>query len=319
MKLKFKNTIDGQGIVGTDHVFTRVLEAACKFAQHDINVLIVGEAGTGRNTIARLIHEIRRPGEPFYEADCRLSDRFIKAELLGQPLMRCGGDVVRTEPDPAEVRHTLLLRDVHHVGPCFGNDLASFLREGKLGTVGFGKVCVIATADKDEGNICREAEGLNPFLRHFEAVLKVPSLDERRGDIAPLAKAFLGAWNAQNGRKLRFAGNALQRLQRRPWPGNLVELRRAVEMAAMICEGMTIRDDMIEPAEGEEPEVAPAGGFVLGSMKLDKHLKGLKRGWVRDALARCEGKKSAAADLLGWSPQRMHKYLATESAEGHSF
>jgi transcriptional regulator with AAA-type ATPase domain len=266
-----------------------------------------------------LIHELRHPGEPFYEGECRSMTHFVEAEILGKSLMKCGDEFVRTEPDPAEVRHTLLLRDVHSVGPSFGNDLASFLSEGKLGYVDFGKVCVIATAEKEEGKICSDADGLDFFLRHFGAVLKLPGLDERRGDIVPLAKAFLEAWNAREGREVRFDARSLRKLQKRPWQGNLVELRRVVEMAAMVCSGDLIRAEMIEPAEGEAPAVAPADGFAPGSMKLDDHLEGLKRGWVRDALARCEGKKSAAAELLGWSPQRLHNFLTTEEEKGHSF
>ena len=318
-KPEFKNTIDRLGIVGTDSTFTRALHAACKFAQHEVNVLIVGEPDTGRYTIARLIHELRYPEEPFYQADCRLMRGFVKAELLGTSLLKSGDDFIQIRPDPAEVRHTLLLRDVHQVGPAFGNDLASFLRGGKLGCVEFGKACVIATADKEEGKICKDPDGLDSFLRHFDAVLRLPSLDERHSDIIPLAKAFLATWNAQEGQKVRFDTQALRKLQKRPWPDNLAQLRQVVEMAAMISGGDLIRAEMIEPAEGEAPEVAPADGFVLGSMDLDDYLEGLKRGWVRDALARCEGKKSAAADLLGWTPQRLHKYLKTEAKNGHSF
>ena len=314
----FKDTIDRLGIVGTDSTFTRALHAACKFAQHEVNVLIVGGPGTGRYTIAKLIHELRYPEEPFYEATCGFMDRFVKAELLGDSL-KCGGEFVRAEPDPAEVRHTLLLREVHQVGPAFGNDLAAFLREGKMGFVDFGKVCVIATADKEEEKICKDAVGLDSFLRHFDAVLRLPSLGERRSDIVPLAKAFLATWNAHEGLEVRFDTQALRKLQKRPWARNLVELRQVVEMAAMISGGDLIRAEMIEPAEGEAPEVAPADGFVLGSMDLDDHLAGVKRGCVRDALVRCEGKKSAAAALLGWTPQHMHKYLKTETTKGHSF
>lgn len=306
-------------MVGNDPNYRKALENACKFAVHEINVLIVSKPGVGRYTFARLIYEIRHPGQPFYQADCWRMERFKMAEILGGSLMRFGEDFVRVDPDPKEMMHTLILKDVHGVSDCFAGDLAEFFGNGRLQTTDYGKVCALATAHAEKGATCHNQEGLEPFLRLFPAILKIPSLEQRRADVVPLAKAFLVAWNAREGQEVRFDAHALRKLQDRPWPENLVELRREVEANAMVCEGATIRGGMIEPAEGEEPRVAPADGFVPGSMKLDDHLEGLKRGWVRDALARCEGKKSAAAELLGWSPQRMNKYLKTERAKGYSF
>jgi DNA-binding NtrC family response regulator len=320
IKPEYKEVLQCLGMVGNDWNYLEALQKAHKYAAHEINVLIVGEQGVGRYAFARFIHELRHPGCDYYSTDGGLSNEFIRAELLGQASVVCASENTGIKPDLNDAKYSLLVRNIHRMSGSVATNFLHLLDTGRWGPQETGKVCVIATAlvGEDE-NVCWNPETGEAVSRLFPVVLTVPSLNQRRTDVVPLAKAFLAAWNAREGQEVRFDAHALRKLQDRPWPGNLVELRREVEMKAMVCEGATIRGGMIEPAEGEEPGVAPADGFVPGSMKLDDHLEGLKRGWVRDALARCAGKKSAAADLLGWTPQRMHKYLTTEAKKGHSF
>lgn len=307
--VEFKEACRQMGMIGRHSSYLRALEQARAYAKYDVNVLIIGESGVGRYSFAKLIHRLRHSESPYYETDCMHSEKFLRAELLGEPILRSGVDYVRHEPEEGVVeRDTLILRDVHEVSAAFVRDLYSFLKGGSLGQKRYGKVCVVATARSKAESICVDEEALESFLRLFDAVIRVPSLSDRQGDVILLAQAFLEQWNVEHGGNLRFDSYALRKLEDREWPGNLQELRRVVESAAMLCEGDQIRARLVDP-RGE------AGAYSVEEPdfdhdNLDDCIDRIKKAWIDKALARFDGKnQAAAADLLGWSPQRLHKYL----------
>lgn len=300
------------GMVGGHSSYLRALEQARAYASHPVNVLIVGEPGVGRLSFAKLIHRIRHPQRDFYCADCALSEGFMKAEILEGPPLRSGNDVVSIKSKlGCDERNTLILRDVHQVSANFMGNVRSFLNSGQLEREKFGKVCLLATAREEGVSLCSDGEAVESFSRLFGSVLRLPALRERRSDVVPLAQAFLDGWNVKNRRSLKFEPEALRKLKAYDWPGNLPELRVAVEEAAMLCQreiisSKTIQFDRVAiqshalPVDDSKLEV----GF-----DLDQSLDRMKRRWIAKALEQAGGNKAFAARLLGWSPQRLHSHL----------
>lgn len=305
----FKGICEDMGLVGRHESFVRALEQARAYAAYPVNVLIVGDTGVGRFTFAKLIHRLRMGKHPFHYADCALSENFLNKRVLGGTFIQRGADFERLgRKDELSEKDTIVLRDIHEVSPRFVWDIKSLLEGGRC-----APYQVIATARGTDNVIRDDGEAQEVFSRLFRAVLRLPSLSERKSDVVPLAQAFLQRWNTEFERDLKFDPEALARLRNREWPGNLAELRRAVEEAAMLCQGNTIRAKMLEPVKSDYPAPTPVGDSEFGTVSLDDFLKAKQRAWIDRALAEFDGKnKAAAARLLGWSPQRLGQYLQNQ-------
>ncbi|RKY67941.1 MAG: sigma-54-dependent Fis family transcriptional regulator [Candidatus Latescibacterota bacterium] len=227
------------GIVGKSVQMKQVLEAIIQIAPTDITVLVTGETGTGKELIARAIHNhSRRKSRAFLAVDCgALAEGILESELFGHERGAFTGAVARHKGifEAAE-GGTIFLDEIGEMSPATQVRFLRVLEQRELRRVGGTEtvqvdVRVIAATNRDLAAAVREGnfrQDLYYRLKVFEIYL--PPLRERREDIPLLVDAFVRSYCDEH--KISFPGisqDAMQLLMHYPWPGNIRELRNLVE------------------------------------------------------------------------------------------
>jgi two-component system nitrogen regulation response regulator GlnG len=300
-------------LVGRSTAMQDVYKKIALAAAADVPVLVTGAAGTGKGLVARAIHAAspRRDGAFVTTSLAALAPTALEGELFGR---LDGGPGLAERADGG----TLVIEQVDEASAAVQARLLQFLDHGEVfgGPAGRDRrvdVRVIATAESAPTRpIQRElADRLGAFT------IAMPSLAQRRDDIEPLARAFAAA--SARGSTPVLSPDFLQALARRDWPGNVRELRSAVEHAAVVAHGGTLRPEHLPaPAErhgrdGLEDAAGGVGAAVKewaaaaraafgGLPEPDLHHRALKlveATLLREALAHAGGNRTATAKLLG--------------------
>jgi Nif-specific regulatory protein len=233
-------------LIGESEPVQRVLAAISKVAPTDTTILIRGETGTGKELVARAIHETspRRTG-PFIAVNCAaLSESLLSSELFGHERGAfTGAHEQRAGKFEIADGGTLFLDEIGEVSTATQVKLLRVLQERTFERVGGVTplrvdVRIIAATNRDLELAISEGtfrQDLYFRLRVFE--LELPPLRERRGDLPILAAHFLARSARRLGKPLRgFSPEALEMLANYPWPGNIRELQNAIERAAVMAE-----------------------------------------------------------------------------------
>jgi NtrC-family two-component system response regulator AlgB len=255
--------------------YNAFLQTAARAAASDTVVLLQGESGTGKTVLARwLRHHSRRSRSPFVTVHCpMLSSDLMSSTLFGHKKGAFTGAVSDTigKVEAAE-GGTLFLDEVSDLSADAQARLLRFLHDRRFERLGDpaerkADVRLIAATNKrleDEVKAGRFREDL--FFRLNVIALTVPPLRERREDIVPLAQHYLRYFEAHQGRPgLSFSARCTDGVQRYPWPGNLRELRNAVERAVILSPSnvLELEDLGLEPgasgAASEADGAAPRG------------------------------------------------------------
>jgi DNA-binding NtrC family response regulator len=292
-------TTSEQSLIGDDPELRRLLKAAKVVAATDVNVLLLGETGTGKEILARSLHR----WSP------RATGQFVS--------VRCAG--LDEAPDlPALCERgrghgTLFLDEVSELAPKAQAGLLSCLETLELDRE-LPSLRVVAATVRELDALVRTG-GFRRDLYHRLCVvpLSLPPLRERVGDIGMLAEHFLRQAAVEHGlAEPRLKASSLRQLKRYAWPGNLRELRNLCERLVILLPGVDITPSNL-PAEIRGAE-APAGdglGFRLPAGGVD--LEQLEIEAIRQALTMAAGNKSRAARLLGLTRDtllyRMRKHL----------
>ncbi len=234
--------------LGNSEVYQSVLDAARKAAQHDSNILLIGETGTGKEVIARFIHNCSsRSQDPFIAINCgSLPKELLASELFGYEGGAFTGAKREGHPSKFELANhgTLLLDEVSEMIPEAQVYLLRVIEERMITRLGGTKnipvdVRIIAASNRDLQQMV--AQGLfrmDLFYRLNVLRLDLPQLTERWEDIALLAEHFLNILGSSRGTPIRgFAPGVLDALTTYHWPGNVRELRNTIEQALVVCEG----------------------------------------------------------------------------------
>jgi formate hydrogenlyase transcriptional activator len=303
-------------MVGPSAEWQVVLKAATQVAPTDTTVLLVGESGTGKEVIARFIHHAsNRANGPFVALNCAaLPEQLLESELFGYERGAFTG-AQQAKPGQIELAAggVLFLDEVAEMSPSAQAKFLRVLQEREFQRLGSTRtlkanVRVIAATNRDLKKAMERGdfrEDLFYRLRVFDIAL--PPLRERTGDIMPLSEAFLREIGQLFGRPpaglTRDAKNALIRYH---WPGNVRQLRNALERAAILCEGGLITAEHLS-LEPQRPVSTP-----LNTSSAPTDLNVVERDLIVQALAACSGNKSKAAAKLGISRTqlyvRMRKY-----------
>jgi two-component system, NtrC family, nitrogen regulation response regulator NtrX len=260
--------------VGTSPALKAVQELIAKVGPTAARVLITGENGTGKELVARGLHEASpRRDHAFVEVNCAaIPSELIESELFGHMKGSFTGAFAdRTGKFEQADGGTLFLDEVGDMSLSAQAKLLRVLQEGVVTRIGGAKpiqvdVRVLAATNKDiEGEIA-EARFREDLLYRLNVVpIEVPPLRERLEDVPALVKHFaerLAASAGVPGKK--FAEDAVVRLQSRAWPGNIRELRNAVERALILAPGKVVTgadiDRLLPGADGVPPPAAVAGG-----------------------------------------------------------
>jgi len=271
-------------MVGSSPALQRVRELIDKVGPTAARVLITGENGTGKELVARGLHEAspRRDGA-FVEVNCAaIPSELIESELFGHMKGSFTGAFAdRAGKFEQADGGTLFLDEVGDMSLSAQAKLLRVLQEGVVTRIGGSKaiqvdVRVLAATNKDLGAEIAEGRFREDLLYRLNVVpIEVPALRERLEDIPALVTHFaeqLAAGAGVQGRK--FADDAVRRLQSRPWPGNIRELRNAVERALILASGKVVTAgdiDRLLPREGAGsagPE-ASKGGQTFETFKQE--------------------------------------------------
>lgn len=257
------------GIVAKSPAMRQVVDLARRVAKVDSTVLITGESGSGKERIARLVHdESTRTAGPFIAVNCgAITETLLESELFGHARGAFTG-ATHDRPGLFEAANsgTLLLDEVGEVSPGMQVKLLRALQEREIRRVGENKsrrvdVRVLAATNRDLNQaVAGGAFRQDLYYRLKVVELHVPPLRERRDDILPLARVLLADAALRMKRKISgLAPGAAVQLLRCEWPGNVRELENAMERAVALARGSRVEfEDLPEEVCQAIPRAVPS-------------------------------------------------------------
>ena len=308
-------------LVGTSQALRAIVHAAERASTSDINVLLTGESGTGKDLVAHLIHELslRREG-PFVIVDCgALPETLAESEIFGHEKGAFTGAGARRVGKFSLAHGGTIFFD--EVGNAPLNMQAKLLRAIETKTFDrlgghhpvHADARVIAATNRDlrrmtAGGTFRE----DLFYRLGGFQIALPPLRERTEDIGDLAAAFIEKIALQQHRESTppvLAAEALRALQNYGWPGNVRELRNVIERAVLLC-GATIELEHLplEIGIGSHAGAAAVAGTTLKDAREQDHTD-TERRLLEEALERFRGNKRAVARHLRIDPKTLYRLL----------
>jgi two-component system response regulator AtoC len=290
--------------VTADPASQRVLEIGEKVAEAGTTLLITGESGTGKDQLARWIHERGpRHDAPFLKIDCAsLPSELVESELFGHERGAFTGAVAR-KPGRLEMAQggTIVLDEVAALSSAVQAKLLRVLEDRTFSRLGGSetlrmdaRVMALTNTDINQAVAAgRFREDL--FFRLNVLAISVPPLRERRSDISVLSSHFLARLGPVHGKpQAAIEDPALKLLESYFWPGNVRELKNAIEHALVFA-----KDELLRP--GDFPQIASSTGSGRDSTASLKSLEELERDAIRNTLERTHYKIGRAADVLGIS------------------
>jgi len=306
-------------LIGDSLGMERVRKLIAKVAPTSSTVLVLGETGTGKELVARAVHDQSpRAQAAFVAINCgALPEHLIESELFGHRKGAfTGADEHRTGLIEVADGGTLFLDEIGELPKAMQAKLLRFLESGEIRRVGENEaftcdVRVVCATHRRLDEMVGEGEFREDLwfrINTFE--IHLPPLRERRDDIPLLARHLL----ARYGRRLAqhdepFTREAIDELQAYAWPGNVRELANAIEHAMILCdagpigvEHLPARFTKARPTIRVQPASAPAA--VPGASLREREMQA-----ILDALDRHGGNKSKAADELGISLKTLYNKL----------
>ena len=282
LKARQKGTGRFAGIVGRSEPMLKLGELIGRIAPSSASVLVSGESGSGKEVVARTIHELsRRRHGPFVPVNCgAISPTLMESELFGHEKGSFTGAERRHKGYFEQAtRGTLFLDEITEMPVELQVKLLRVLETGTFSRVGSTQsqeadVRVIAASNRPPETAVASGklrEDLLNRLNVFPIVL--PPLRDRADDIGLLAEHFLGEVNQSEGVAKRFTREAVAKLERYRWPGNVRELRNVVQRAYVMTNGDTITDEWL-PSNSPGMASAAAAIDAVGAERQHDHRAG---------------------------------------------
>jgi DNA-binding NtrC family response regulator len=300
----------GVELIGASPAIQEVRRLIRQLAQSGVTAaLITGESGTGKELVARLLHALspRRDG-PFVEINCSaVSEALFESEFFGHERGAFTG-AIGLRRGLVELAHggSLFLDEVGEMPLSCQSKLLRFLDDQTFRRVGGTQkirvsVQIIAATNRDlQASVAQWEFRRDLYFRLNVAPIVLPPLRERPADILPLAAYFFREATARYGKRIEgFTPEAENLLVAHSWPGNVRELRNLVERLVILCQGEWISHTQF-PAEYSSAD-APE--------PVSDSLEELERAHIRKVLARVDGNKTKAAEILGISRQTLRAKL----------
>jgi DNA-binding NtrC family response regulator len=284
-------------------------------APSDVPILILGENGTGKELVARAVHDLSpRSGQPFVKMNCAaVPAELVESELFGHEKGAFSGAVSQRRGRFEQADGgTLFLDEIGDMPPAMQAKLLRVLQDGEITRVGgTGEikvdVRVISATNQDIDALLREGRFRQDlYYRISTVVARVPPLRERAADVPALAEHFAQAASRRNHWKPRgLAQDAVDLLAQQPWKGNVRELRNVVERALILSgsdplEAADIRAALPAAAE-PRAESVPAEGTLRDVSEA------YERQVIRERLRRAGGHVTNAARSLGLERSHLYK------------
>ena len=307
---QIRQTVPETDLDSAEEAVKAALAVANQVAPSDATVLLRGESGTGKGVLARSIHEkSKRRGRPFVTVHCpSLSLELLESELFGHARGAFTGAVEATEGKVmAAEGGTIFMDEIGDLPLGLQPKLLRFLQEKAYERVGESKtrkgdVRILAATNRDlEADVAAGRFREDLFYRLNVIEILLPPLRQRPKDLVPLANRLLGFLSRQAGKTIeRFTPEALAAMQRYRWPGNLRELRNAIERGILLTSDEEVGLSHLPAQIGLPPA---AGRLEIGGAVT---LEQLEAEHCRRVLASSASLEEAAA-TLGIDPSTLYR------------
>lgn len=312
--------VESRDPIAADPISKNLLNIAKKVAVSDATVMVLGPSGSGKEVLARYIHDqSSRHEQPFIAINCAaIPENMLEATLFGYEkgaftgaLQACPGKFEQAQSG------SLLLDEITEMDLALQAKLLRVLQEKEVERLGGRKtislnVRVIATSNRD----LKEAVESGKFREDLYYRLNVfplmwHPLDKRAGDIVPLAEHLIDRHYSGNGPMPILSASARSKLLQHPWPGNVRELENVIQRALILTDGNSIEasDLMIEIETGSASSTETPQAEVDDS-KLGNELRHQEHQIILDTLQSCNGRRKDVAERLGISPRTLRYKLA---------
>jgi DNA-binding NtrC family response regulator len=298
-------------LVGRTPQMIGIYKTIGALARNRATVLIRGETGTGKEVIARAIHQHSvHAEEPFIAVNCTaLTDTLLESELFGHVKGAFTGAIgARKGYFELAGKGTIFLDEIGDTSPEFQTKLLRVLQERRFYPVGGEQpkrteARVIAATHQPIERLIEEGRFREDLYFRLKVVeIHVPPLRERADDIELVASALLGRIREATQRDVRrISDDAVERLRAYQWPGNVRELENALLRAAIVARGTVIGADHLILSDGDDLTEA-----------VDTSLEGAVRKHVQKVLSRAKGDEAEAAKLLGITKKELTKHLQVD-------
>jgi DNA-binding NtrC family response regulator len=309
LRESLRDTDRARKLIGSSPAFQEVRDQIARLADSGATVLIQGASGTGKELVARAIHQASpRAGRPMLCLNCpALSSQLLESELFGHERGAfTGADRLRKGRFELADGGTLLLDEISEMDPPLQAKLLRVLQEGQFERVGSSvtrtvDVRVIATTNRELAHWVRQGKFREDlYFRLSVLPLYLPRLCERREDIPELAEYFLKRNARMDGRPLkRFDPAAMEIMTAYDWPGNVRELENICQRAGVLAADPVIGPEIIRPwlasgstrsasLESDQPPLRP--GHLLEDME---------RTLIERTLVQFNGHRAKTAQALG--------------------
>jgi DNA-binding NtrC family response regulator len=305
------------GIIYRSEAMARVMSVAARAATSAATVLLSGESGTGKELVARFIHERSSRRGPFVAVNISaLPESLAESELFGHSRGAfTGASAERLGRFEEAQGGTLFLDEIGETALPLQVKLLRALQFGQIERVGENEVReldvrILAATNRELSSLVEEGSFRRDLYYRLNVIeIRLPPLRERKEDIRLLVDHFIASFTKRDGREIGgISREALDRLCKRPLPGNVRELENIIERAVVLCRGGTIRTEDLPPG----PEPGPGGERERpGAARPDYQdaMADFERRLIGEALGNAGGNQSEAARSLGMTERHLRSRL----------
>ena len=306
---------DHYGIIGRSRAMEEVIRRAELVAETKSTVLITGETGTGKELVARAIHDRSSQRDmPLIKVNCAaIPETLLESELFGHVRGAFTGATTTKKGKFALADGgTIFLDEIGTMSPALQSKLLRVLQEREFEPLGSERsekvdLRVIAATNRDLRQMVADAKFQEDLFYRLNVIpIEIPPLRERREDIPALVEHFIQKHAQRVGRHFeRLEESVMAGLQQYDWPGNVRELENTIERAVVLSAGPIIGARAVSVLGAASPQAT-----TLPSLKLRQNIEWVERETIRRALESAAGIKKDAAELMGISQRALSYYLA---------
>jgi len=333
------HTVEFNHIIGRSPEMEKIFQILPSLAQTDSSVLITGETGTGKDMMAKAIHQASaRAKGPFVKVNCgALPETLLESELFGHRKGAFTGAHTH-KPGRFRLAHngTLYLTEIGDLPLALQVKLLTFLDDKEVYPLGSvqpvaADVRIIAATNRNLEQDVKDQRFRKDLLFRLNVIrLHLPPLRQRHGDIQLLTDYFLGTLSRQAGKKKpTLSRKTLRCLQTYSYPGNVRELRNILEYAVNICDDEIIPSKYLPFYLMEESRMDETGTCQPGPVRPDSTIAGdlppqnsprdwpeAERQMILDALVKAGGRRNKAAAALGWARSTLWRKMKQHGISG---
>ncbi|MFO1096001.1 MAG: sigma-54 dependent transcriptional regulator [Planctomycetaceae bacterium] len=335
------------GMIGASPAMRDVFRLTRKVADSSATVLLLGETGSGKELVARAVHELspRKTG-PFVRVNCgALSESLLESELFGH-VKGAFTNAIENRTGRFEAAHggTIFLDEINSLSYTLQVKLLRVLQEHEFERVGDTRTItvdcrIIAATNRDLADLAAAGKFREDLYYRLNVVpIYLPPLRDHADDVPALAQLFLQTYAAANGRSVTAVSpEAMGFLRGYSWPGNVRELENYIERAVVLAEGDTLTPELLPShVRGEAPQrVGRATPSDLQAMctelvslgleqasqdgEAHPHVMGMvERELILQVLRMCQGTQTRTASRLGINRNTLHKKIEEYSLHGEA-